>query len=249
VTTSDTGEQIFGETFRVLKRDERIDFKAVLILAALFIGAWLLWDTPVVYPIKIFVVCLHELGHAAAALLTGGQVVGIQIYPEEGGVTFTRGGWPFVILSAGYLGSLLAGSVLFYLSSRRRRGRGLMVALAVLIAASTLLFFRNFFGVIYGLLTAAAMWFGAYRLPASINLYIVRFIAVASCLYALLDIRSDLFTSAPAGSDLVNDAVALSRLTGIPAIIWAILWLVVSLLVLSFVLKSALRVENPARAS
>ena len=112
----------------------KIDFKAVFILVALFIAVWLLWDTPVVYPIKIFVVVLHELGHAVAALLTGGQVVSIEIFPDEGGVTTTRGGWPFVILSAGYLGSLLAGGVLLYLSSYRRWGRALMIALAALIA-------------------------------------------------------------------------------------------------------------------
>lgn len=216
------------------------DLKSLLILIVLFAATWLLWDTPLVYPIKIFVVMLHELGHAIAALVTGGQVVGIQIFPEEGGVTFTRGGWPFIILSAGYLGSLLAGSVLLYLSSRRRGGRGLMIALAVLIAASTLLFVRNFFGVIYGLLAAAALWFSAYRLPTRVNLYIVRFIAVACCLYALLDIRSDLFSFAPVSGAVVNDAIALNRLTGIPALIWSVLWLVVSLWVLAAFLKSAL---------
>ncbi len=138
-----------NQAFITMSARSKIEFKTVIILAALFIAAWLLWDTPVVYPIKIFVVCLHELGHAVAALLTGGQVMSIQIFPEEGGVTFTRGGWPFVILSAGYLGSMLAGSVLLYLSNHQRRGRGLMLALAALIAMSTLLFFRNLFGVIY----------------------------------------------------------------------------------------------------
>jgi hypothetical protein len=200
------------------------------------------WDTPFVYPIKIFVVCLHELGHAVAALVTGGQVVSIQIFPEESGLTTTRGGWPFVILSAGHLGSMLAGGVLLFLSSHRRWGRGLMSVLAVLIALSTLLFFRNFFSVIYGIGVAAAMFFSAYRLPNTVNFHIVRFIA--SCLYALLDIRSDLFTSAPAGSSLVNDAAALSRLTGIPSFIWAGLWLIISLVMLVFFLGRTARVRD-----
>ncbi len=227
-----------------MKRVWPFDFKALLILIALFAATWLLWDTPLVYPIKIFVVMLHELGHAIAALVTGGQVVAIQIFPEEGGVTFTRGGWPFVILSAGYLGSLLAGSALLYLSNRQRGGRGLMIGLAVLSAASTLLFVRNVFGVIYGLLAAAALWFSAYRLPTRVNLYIVRFIAVACCLYALLDIRSDLFTLAPVSGTVVNDAVALSRLTGIPALIWAGLWMLIALVTLVFFLTRAVRVNS-----
>ena len=220
----------------------RIDTKAGLILAAMFIAVWVLWDTPIVYPVKIFVVSLHELGHALAALLTGGQVLSIQIFPDEGGLTTTYGGWLFVILSAGYVGSLVAGGVLLYLSGYRAWGRRLMVALAVLLIVSTLLFFRNGFAVLYGLLVAAAMFFSAYRLSAEVNAYIVRFIAVANCLYAILDIRSDLFvTHIPAGSGLVNDAVALSRLTGLPALLWAVLWMAVSLILLAYFLKSSLR--------
>src|SRR5512135_2171103 len=117
---------------------QQIDIKAVLILALLFIAVWLLWDTPIVYPIKIFVVFLHELGHALAALLTGGQVISIQIFPDEGGLTTTRGGWPFVILSSGYVGSLLFGGVLLYLSNRRTWTRRLLIVLGMLLALSTL---------------------------------------------------------------------------------------------------------------
>ena len=43
-------------------RPDRIDLKALLSLAALFAATWLLWDTPLVYPIKIFVIMLHEDG-------------------------------------------------------------------------------------------------------------------------------------------------------------------------------------------
>ncbi len=67
---------------------------------------------------------------------------------------------------------------------------------------------------------------------------------MACCLYALLDIRSDLFTFAPVSGAVVNDAVALSRLTGIPALIWSIVWLIISLWVLAAFLKSALRVTD-----
>lgn len=225
----------------------QINLKAGLFLAASFVAVWFLWETPVVYPLKIFVVCLHELGHALAALLTGGQVVSIQIFPEEGGLTMTRGGWPFIIISAGYLGSMLLGGSLLYLSNYRQWARHLMLALAVLIGLSTVLFFRNFFAVLYGLLVAAALFFSAYRLPVNVNFYIIRFMAVACCLYALLDIRSDLFAPGMGGPGIVNDAVALSQLTGIPAIIWAVLWLAAALIVLALVLKASIR--RPDRAN
>ncbi len=158
------------------------ELKELLILGVLFVAVWLLWDTPIVYPIKIFVVFLHELGHALAAVLTGGQVISIQIFPDEGGLTTTRGGWPFVILSAGYLGSLLFGGVLLYLSSRRAWTPRLLIMLGVLLAFSTLLFFRNFFAMVYGLVVVGVLFFSAYRFPPNVNSYLLRFIAVASCL-------------------------------------------------------------------
>ena len=55
------------------------------------------------------------------------------------------------------------------------------------------------------------------------------------------DIRSDLFTPAPAGSGVVTDAVALSQLTAIPAIVWSVLWLIISLLALGYLLRASIR--------
>ncbi len=231
-------------TISRLKRE--LDLKSSLILGAVFILVLLFWNTPLVYPIKIFVVLLHELGHAAAALLTGGQIDKIMIYPNEGGMTYTRGGIRFIILSAGYTGSVLVGGVLLYLSSFRRWGQELMIALAALVALSTLLYIRNLFGLAYGFVAAIAMLLSARYLSDTINHYILRFVAVASCLYALLDIGSDLLSPrafAPT-SDVVNDAVALARLTHIPALFWAILWIAISLVALLFFFGLSARTKN-----
>ncbi len=221
--------------------------KTTLALAAIFVVVLLLWNTPVVYPIKIFVVCLHELSHALAALLTGGHVESIQILPGQGGLTITRGGLRFVILSAGYTGSVLLGGLLLYLSSFRRWGRGLMLALAALMLLATLAFFRNLFGVVYGLVVAAAMLASALKLPDAVNQFILRFVAVASSLYAVLDIRSDLFgagSAALSNYGVVNDAVALARLTYLPALFWAVLWIALSFAALFFFVRLSTQVRD-----
>ena len=44
----------------------------VLGFAAFFAALWFLWDTSIVYPLKIFVVLLHEISHAIASVATGG---------------------------------------------------------------------------------------------------------------------------------------------------------------------------------
>ena len=80
---------------------------------ALYFGAlWFMWDTPVVYPLKIFVVLLHEVSHAVAAVATGGHVDRIVLDPYQGGAAYVTGGNAFITLSAGYLGSLAWGVLL-----------------------------------------------------------------------------------------------------------------------------------------
>ncbi len=81
-----------------------------------------------------------------------------------------------------------------------------------------------------------------------VNLCVIRFIAVASCLYALLDLRSDLFTSTPAAMGIVNDAVALSQVTGIPALVWSVLWLVISLIAVGYFFLASIR-RGPQKRS
>jgi len=90
-----------------------------------------LWDTFLVYPFRIFVVFLHEISHGLAAVLTGGAIESIGLSFDEGGVCRTRGGWPFLILNAGYLGSLLWGATFLVLGERRTRARSVIGAIGV----------------------------------------------------------------------------------------------------------------------
>ena len=98
------------------KPPRRLWLPVVIGLAAL-----VLWNTPVAYPFRIFVVFLHEISHGLAAVLTGGRIVSIGLSFNEGGVCVTQGGWRFVVLSAGYLGSLLWGALFLLLGGNPRR--------------------------------------------------------------------------------------------------------------------------------
>jgi hypothetical protein len=70
------------------------------------------WHHPFIMPLKVFVVFLHELSHAIGALFTGGKIEFISINWDESGFTRTRGGNFLAITSAGYLGSILIGSMM-----------------------------------------------------------------------------------------------------------------------------------------
>ena len=80
-------------------------------------------------PLKILVVFFHELAHGAAAVLTGGEIVLITLSPDQGGTAVTRGGSRTLILTAGYLGSLLIGVALLLGALNSHADRAIMAAL------------------------------------------------------------------------------------------------------------------------
>jgi len=57
----------------------------VAILAGMFIVSIIFWNTIVLYPLKLFVVGLHELSHGLTAVLVGGKIDHIQIDRRIGG--------------------------------------------------------------------------------------------------------------------------------------------------------------------
>jgi hypothetical protein len=189
--------------------------------AAYFAALWLLWATPVVYPLKIFVVLLHELSHALAGLATGGDIESIVLTPNEGGATFVRGGSPFLMLSAGYLGSLAWGLILLEAARAPARWLRLIVgATGGLMMAVALFFVRNIFGLVFSLAFGAALVLASRRLRPAANAALLTVLGLTSSLYALLDIRSDILQR----PDAESDAHMLAQLTGIPTLVWGVLW-------------------------
>ena len=62
-----------------------------LLLAAV---VYAFWSTVFVWPLRLFVVLLHEVSHGLAAVATGGRIVSIELSPAEGGLCTTAGGGP-----------------------------------------------------------------------------------------------------------------------------------------------------------
>src|SRR5690606_21656012 len=157
--------------------------------AAYFVALWLLWETPVVYPLKVFVVLLHEISHGLAALATGGSVHRIVLGMDEGGATYAAGGNAFVVLSAGYLGSLAWGLALL-LAARARAARVRLAAgaLGVLLLVVAVLYVRNLFGIVFTLVFGAALLFASQRLGPVLLARMLTVLGLTSALYAVLDI-------------------------------------------------------------
>jgi hypothetical protein len=195
----------------------RYKLAIVLILLAVSIA---FWNSIALYPIKLFVVLLHEVSHGLAAVLTGGAIQRIEINERIGGACYTTGGWPFVVVSAGYLGSMILGGMLFMLAQRSALARWLAAAIGGMCLLAAVLYVRNLFGFVFGIGFGAAFLACARWLPRDLLELLLQYIGATSCLYALVDVKDDLLTF----QHRLTDAAIMADMTHIPAIVWGIAW-------------------------
>lgn len=195
------------------------------------------------YPLKLLVVFFHESSHALATLVTGGQVLEMVVVAQQGGHVISAGGNRFIMLTAGYLGSLLWGVVIYTVATVTRFDRLAMFLLGAAIAAITVLFVSNGFAIGYGLVTAVAMILAAKFLHRDLNDFFLRLIGLTSMLYVAVDIYSETI----ARSHLRSDARMLSEEYGGATVLWGGFWIALSAVVIIVCLRLTMRMEK-ARA-
>lgn len=215
------------------------------ILGGMFIAAIFLWNTFVLYPVKLFVVALHELSHGLAAILVGGKIDRIQIDYRIGGYCayFLPGDAGFIsrfiTASAGYLGSMIWGSLFFLLAVRTRWDRFLTGAIAFIILILSFFVIKTgeVFGILFcftfaGLLLAAVKW-----LPDRFHDLFIKFLGLISCLYVIIDIKEDLIDRSGIGSD----ADVIAGLLGVPRLSVPIgfAWIITAIFILILSLRYA----------
>lgn len=220
----------------------RASLRRTLAFAAgflLYFGVlWFLWETPLVYPLKVFVVFLHEISHAFAAVATGGSVQSITLDPLLGGTCHCPGGNAFLTLSAGYLGSVAWGGLLVEAGRRaRRRAPEILGLVGSATLVLTLLFVRGIFGLLFGAAFGAGLVAASRRLSPLANRRILLVLGLTSCLYAALDIKGDILDR----PHLRSDAAMLAELTGVPTLAWGVLWIGIALFVSLLLLIRAFR--------
>ena len=207
-------------------------WQLILIVA----GVFLLWNTPVMIPLKILTVFFHELAHGLAALLTGGSIESISISPQQGGLTTTRGGSLFLITTAGYLGSLLFGVAIFLLALKGRADKAVMAALGGMLILVAVFYMRTVFSLGFTILSGVAMILTAKYLSTTVNDTALRVIGLTSMIYVPFDILSDTILRSSQRSDAYNMAQQFGGAT----VIWGGLWLIISLAVIWVTFKKGL---------
>jgi len=215
--------------------------RILAVIACLALGV-IFWDSPVVYPLKLLVVMMHESGHALGTLLVGGAVDEISIRPDQSGQclsllppgTFGK----VFVYSAGYVGSAIAGAGLLIATLRFRLRHWVLGAACVWLAVMGLIYAGDPFTWIFCMVTAAVMGLGARFLSDEVVDVVNLFLAAFSGLYVVFDVRDDLWNSSVRA---VSDASLLAEVTLVPSLIWAALWTVAALAILGLALWISLR--------
>ena len=185
---------------------------AALILARLpYIGHLLDWQ----------MTFFHEISHGLAALLTGGDIVRIELHFSGSGLCRYCGGLSWLVFLAGYAGASLWGLFIYLLAEAvpQRFSHFWAGLLAALLGVSGALYARDaqswLILLVLALFYALAVWFRD-RLPLKVLLKIAGLALILNALEAPLALF---------GLQGRGDAAELAALTGIPALFWIIIWL------------------------
>ena len=218
----------------------------LFILIIMFVAAVVFWNTVFLYPVKLFVVALHELSHGIAAILMGGRIDKIQISPQIGGycqysIPATTGALKKVfVASAGYLGSMLWGALILVLASISRVDRKITFSIGVIMLVLSYWVIKTgeLFGIVFCLGAGLFLMVSAKLLPNRFHDLFLKFLGLSSCLYVIIDIKDDLIVHQAGG----NDARAIAQLLGIPhlGLLIGVAWIVIALVILFFALRYAL---------
>ncbi|WP_225410637.1 M50 family metallopeptidase [Stigmatella hybrida] len=207
----------------------------ILLLLLFLGGGWYFWDTAALLPLKLLVVMMHESGHAIATLLVGGSVEHITLRLDQSGACLSS--LPpgifrkIFVFSGGYLGSAVVGAGLLLATFRFRLRRWVLGATCVWLGVMGVLYARDPFTLAFCVGTSVVLGLAARFLPQGAVDVLNLFLAAFTALYALFDLRDDLWDSSIRS---LSDAALLAQHTWVPAIAWAALWTLLGVLLLGW---------------
>ena len=203
----------------------------------LLIAAIIIRQIPIVsIPLNWLESYFHEISHGIAALVSGGEIMRIQLFANGAGLCTTQGGIDFVISFAGYAGATLWGWGIYRLSSiHQKAAQGFSLLVFFILVSSIIFWGRDLLTwLILGVLAALFLF--------TIKLKKIHYLQSLMQLFGLLILLNSL--SSPAylldGRHL-GDGAALASMTFIPEIIWVLIWFSIALLALFSLYKSSKR--------
>ena len=180
------------------------------------------------YAFYLFGTLIHELGHVTGAVLSGGRVTGFVVHAGSGGYASVAGGNPWVVLPAGYFGSVVFGSIFFLLANRYRRWTDLSaVLIGGFILVMTIIFGRPEENgaltahIVAGVFGSILLWAG-WKRQVWLSLILVNLVTSLAALQGLTGAWTLHLLSE---ADHHNDANMMAEAVGwFSGNTWALIW-------------------------
>lgn len=220
-----TWGQYFGETF---KRDGRLLLITILILICMNIP----FLKFVLYPFFIFSTWIHEFCHGMAAILMGGSISKLEIFPDGSGLAHvsinSERGW--FISSAGYQGTAIFGFLLLIFRRTKRGPRSGTMILACMMLISCILWIRNIFGFAFIFCMGLLLVGLAIALPSTHIRNLYTSLAILTSMNSITHVKvlfgSQMFVN---GEPSSSDAHSMADAVGGSYLLWATIWLILSI--------------------
>lgn len=198
----------------------------------LLIAAVIIRQIPIVsIPLNWLESYFHEISHGIAALVTGGEIMRIQLFANGAGLCTTRGGLSFVISFFGYAGATFWGWLLFKLANSHQRTAQVFSGLMIVLLLVSLIFARDLLTIII-ISSLAVMFVFTIKMRRLYTLQLLlKFFGLSILLNSLFS-PTYLFD----GRDL-GDGAALASMTIVPELVWVLLWCVLAVAALYSLIK------------
>jgi hypothetical protein len=166
----------------------------LLIIAGLItVVAWQFhYGQLALYPFTLFATYAHEMGHGITAMILGGELDRLLMYPDGSGLAYWRGDMGRIargmIAAGGLIGPSFAGALLLYVSRRRDLARWILGALGTFVLLTVVLFARGWFAPIFLAVMGIGLMFVARFFPERGAPFMLQLLGVQLCLALFRDV-------------------------------------------------------------
>ena len=199
----------------------------------LLVAAIIIRQIPIIsIPLNWLESYFHEISHGIAALLTGGEIMRIQLFANGAGLCTTRGGFSLIISFFGYAGATCWGWLLFKLANSHQRTAQIVSGLMIVLLLASIIFWARDLLTIIIISSLAVMFVFLIKMRRLYTLQLLlKFFGLSILLNSLFS-PTYLFD----GRDL-GDGAALASMTMVPELVWVLLWCVLAAAALYSLIK------------
>ena len=175
-------------------------------------------------PFKLLESYFHEISHGLAAVVTGGNIVKIELFPNGAGLCTTQGGSRFFISFMGYAGAAIWGTLIYLVASTHQCVAQVITALIALMLCITLVLWVA--DILTFLIIVALLMFTLAKFKFSKMSYLQISLQLTGALVLMNSIKSPWYLI---DGRSFGDGAALAQLTGLPEILWVFIWFMIGI--------------------